>query len=100
MSYWTFTTELAPAKQAMTLVLAIPDDSPIKEQVMENCAEDDLKKATGVKDCYLKFLGHVFEKCIRPWLLGRTNLQDWRLSKNCKRYTQHVECKATHLYRR
>ena len=62
VSYWTFTTELAPAKQAMTLVLAIPDDSPIKEQVMENCAEDDLKKATGVKDCFLKFLETVYGK--------------------------------------
>ena len=62
VSYWCFTTEIDATKQAMTLVLNIPDDSPIKEQVMDNCSEEDLKKADGVKNCFLKFLETIYGK--------------------------------------
>ena len=61
VSYWCFATETPKHKQAITLILNIPDDCPIKAQVMENCVQADLEKDEGVKT-YLSFLEKVYGK--------------------------------------
>ena len=61
VAMWQFVTETDPTKHALTLILNLPENDPIREQVLDNCTQVDLKKATGV-ETYLAYLEKVFGK--------------------------------------